>query len=800
MNSAEQAALSFCSTLFPDPEALAGYECTLLALPAREVRWLPVDPAAIAAAVVEANTAENAGAVYLSVGVIRPGTPHRKPDGKTRRAESSDVGAIVGVWVDIDIVGTGHESGKRYPTSLDDVRKILAAAGLRPTMIVDTGHGIHAYWLFPEPLIFAEEVDPAAAQARAAAVVRNWQLTLAAHAHRLGRWQIDMTHDLARVLRVPGSTNRKAAGDFRKVQVISIDETARYELDEIEAHSADPEFLVQFAGMSSPGGEDVISAEVLKTVWRMVRTREYRDRGYLPEWLAYALDSGTLTENDKLVKVWREGHESGDASASDASLARLAANLGLDERDAAEIIMCYRLRTGHRIDKVDPHKRTSYLQTTIGRMFASYRKAREEASARQAEAADAIEAQNAALATRRAAGVVETPAPVLGPVEHDPVEAAVETGALGKVVLAELAGRAHVVEPAVNPVATEPVAEPVPDEEPPAPAGDTSDSDPPARTDDAPPPPPPPDDAPPPAADDPDPEPEVPVLAPVVPVAGPGANSVWGSRPADKATELDALSKVLLGDQFPAVRIWRLLKRGKGAKSECSLQLRFDRDWPWLDQAPVGYHPGAPFHTGWYPAATFHKLSGWIFALRVDAGLITAKVTAEQFGIRFGDTLVRMWEPDNTGGALANVTHDALYAYLLDFPPVASMPDGVAQGMPVIVQDDPRWQVDTPFTVLVRWGDFCRFTKAQFGVNMTPPTMAEMADLAGAAIAPTQTQAGRWRQIRTDYFTEAQWTAILHGGHVAEQQRDPAQRMRVMPGGRADDPAVDHGPGSREAR
>lgn len=796
MNPAEQAAYAFCSTLFADPDALAGYEVTLLVLGqdkrVREVRWLPVDPAAIARAIVEANTAGGTGAVYLSAALARPGTPHRKPDGRTRRMENPDIGALVAVWVDLDLASPAHETDKALPPDRDAIDAILKAGGLPPSATVDSGHGVHCYWQLHEPLIFADEPDPAAAYKRAAAVARDWQRTLAIHAHRLGRWQIDATHDFSRVLRVPGSTNRKLAGDFRAVKMIHSDETIRYELDDIAEHLADPEVLGQFTALADYDPSKAISAETLHALWRVVRSREYRERDYRPEWLEYALDSGTLSDTDPLVKVWREGHKSGDASSADASLARLAANLGLTERDAAELVMCYRLRTKHRIEKVDPNRRVDYLQRTVARMFASARQAEEEVKARQAEVADALRRQNEALDARRAAGIVASPPSGTTAATVDPVEAAVDTGSLGQVTAAALAERANVTTPA-------PVVKQEAPPLPPDTSGDVSASDPLPDT------PTPGSDieslAPPLDIPAPLPVADTPPLAPVVaPVVAPVGNSVWGTRTADKAAELDALSKALFGDQFPRVRIWRLFTRGKGARAERFLQVRFARDWVWADRGPDGYHPGAPFHTGPYPAAAFNKVGGWVTALRVDAQVLTNKIGAEEFATRFGDTLVRYWEPDDTGGALASVVHDALYAYLLDFPPVPSMNDGVAQGMPVIVQDDPRWALDSPFTVLVRWGDFCRFVKGQYGLNITPPVMAEMADLAGAIVAPTQTQEGRWRQVRRDYFTDTQWAAILHGGHVAEQQRDDRHSMRALPGGRADEPTGGHVPGSREAR
>jgi len=74
----------------------------------------------------------------------------------------------------------------------------------KPTIIVHSGHGWHAYWLFKELWTFAD----AAERVRAAWLVEQWQAFLRSKARVLG-WTVDSTHDLARILRLPGSYNHK---------------------------------------------------------------------------------------------------------------------------------------------------------------------------------------------------------------------------------------------------------------------------------------------------------------------------------------------------------------------------------------------------------------------------------------------------------------------------------------------------------------------------------------------------------------------------------------------------------------
>lgn len=865
MNRAEQAALAYCSVLFADlaDRLDDGYELTILTMPDRRVRWLRGDeftPAAIAKAICEADARPGAGAVYISMCPARPGTPHTTEDGKTRRARVADVGALAFLWVDLDIAGPGHESGKRLPPDRAAIRRILDACGLPESALVNTGGGVHAYWLLDEPIVFADEPDAPAAHAAAAALVRNWQLTLAMHADRLGKWAVDPTHDLARVLRAPGSVNRKTTPHVG-VEMIESHPERRYAVDDVLAHVAEQDYLDRFA-LGDASVKSELSAGDLQVIWRMVHRPEYRDRGYLPGWLDGAIKERVFTESDPLVKILRNGHRSGDDSSTDASLARRCADLGLDQRDAAEAIMCRRLRSGAKLDKVDPHRRVDYVQTTVAKMFGESAKA-------QARSAEITEATKAALAAQDAdAG--RPPRPAADPV----AAAAAATGGargLGGAVLAGLDAAAAVVRPdpeGADPIVVPPVPADAPSAGPdgeieldgspvaepdPAPAaapdGDTPDGDTPEDPDpvadpsstgggrDTPPDATPAGSAPAPVDAPQDvplpPEPDLPddpgPAAPAAPAApetgdqpaaeraqrdpaderpdegfvppvGPGVEAprtgegLWGSRTRSQHQLLETLTRTLLGDELAArVRIWRCFTRGRGAKAERYVQMRIDPDYRWPGVPPSGYTPGLPLNTGMYPAGAFDGLKGWVKALRQDCMLVTRPMSPDEFTQRFGDTLVRVWEPDDSGGSLANVTHDAMRSYLTDFPPVTSWDDAVEQGMPLLVQDEPRWSVGTPFTCLVRWGDFTRHVRNTYALNITPAMAAEMAQLAGAVRARTQAQDGRWWSIRPEYLSRDDWRRILHGGQVAEQQREERHGMRVMPGGRAGEPGADPG-------
>jgi hypothetical protein len=134
--------------------------------------------------------------VFSAIPVLAPGTD--LTDGK--RGSGSDAAAFGCLWVDID-VGKKDKEGKAIgPQSDADVDAMLAKY-LTPSFTVSTGHGTHAYWLLDEPIITSE---PSERLAFKTALVRLQKTMMS----RSGM-HLDSVGDLARVMRVPGTTNRK---------------------------------------------------------------------------------------------------------------------------------------------------------------------------------------------------------------------------------------------------------------------------------------------------------------------------------------------------------------------------------------------------------------------------------------------------------------------------------------------------------------------------------------------------------------------------------------------------------------
>lgn len=131
------------------------------------------------------------------------------------RVKEQDVAGIAGLWADVDVAHPVHAKAANLPPDRKRAIDVLDRLPIKATILVDTGHGIHAWWLFPEPWIFscAEQRD------LARKAIKWWQATMKELFSERG-WTIDSTHDLSRLMRLPGTCNGKDPHDRRPVEVV----------------------------------------------------------------------------------------------------------------------------------------------------------------------------------------------------------------------------------------------------------------------------------------------------------------------------------------------------------------------------------------------------------------------------------------------------------------------------------------------------------------------------------------------------------------------------------------------------
>jgi len=278
----------------------------------------------------------------LYVGVGLSGQDH----GATRRCPSNEVAGIFGLWADLDLKSEAH-SKTALPATVDDALQILPEQ-LPPTFVVRTGNGVHAWWLFREPLIFESEEE----RRDAGNLALRWQSLLRANAAARG-WAFDRLADLARVLRIPGTQNCKDPANLKPVSIHS--RTGR---------RYNPSDLSEY--LEDQGVPDAEEQERTARVWR----EDFSDKPLVIN------PSATVSEDVlarymaadlRFQKTWRRQRDDlKDQSQSgyDLALANFGSEVGLSEQQIVDLMIHHR-----RIHNQRQRTRLDYFQRTIAKAF-----------------------------------------------------------------------------------------------------------------------------------------------------------------------------------------------------------------------------------------------------------------------------------------------------------------------------------------------------------------------------------------------------------------------------------------------
>jgi hypothetical protein len=188
--------------------------------------------------------AEDPRGIYTRV------TTLSSPPGYKKRGGEALTDSVPALWADIDIEGPGHrhapceggdacehraENGRArhagrvlpLPPDREAARAIVESAYLPPaTLWVDSGGGMYPLWLLERPHRITDDL------AEVAALSGRWQEMIAIAAARLGYHYGSGVGDLSRVLRVPGTWNRKT-DDPRRCHVVE-NVGSRYTLQDLQ--------------------------------------------------------------------------------------------------------------------------------------------------------------------------------------------------------------------------------------------------------------------------------------------------------------------------------------------------------------------------------------------------------------------------------------------------------------------------------------------------------------------------------------------------------------------------------------
>lgn len=257
-----------------------------------------------------------------------------------QRLKAAEVTGLPALWVDFDIEGSAHQK-KMLPRTVTEALAILPAE-LPPSMIVGSGYGAHAYWLLKEMFLIESEED----RARAALALEQWERLIRLRAHTHG-WTVDATHDLARILRIPGTRNNKLRDKGYVVDCVLIDlNERRYNLSEFE------EYLAAIPGVTHDP----------ESIARQI-ARPLPDLGSLiltPDRKFQKLD--WMMKSERFAAIWN--HERSDftdtsQSAYDLGLANILYDAGLTDQEICDAMIQNRADRGLQSKLTrDYHRRT----------------------------------------------------------------------------------------------------------------------------------------------------------------------------------------------------------------------------------------------------------------------------------------------------------------------------------------------------------------------------------------------------------------------------------------------------------
>jgi len=277
-----------------------------------------------------AEEAEQQRNVYVSGALWREASLPR---------DDTKISAVMAFRCDIDILHDAH-SKLNLPPDLEAARALVTDVGAEPTLLVDSGHGLHAWYVFKEPWYFdttAERQDADLLSRRLAATYRERA--------RVKGWAVDSVFDLGRVLRVPGTVNYKVAAQTKEelppapVNLLSGD-GPEWNPSDLEPLTLDAKYAVP----------------VVQINWRDAVEIEVDPGCGLPR--SYE----ALNANDRKFKA-TYNHNRPDLpdqtwSGYDMALAALAARAGWTDQEITDLLVNFAVKYQQPIKRRDYYRRT----------------------------------------------------------------------------------------------------------------------------------------------------------------------------------------------------------------------------------------------------------------------------------------------------------------------------------------------------------------------------------------------------------------------------------------------------------
>ena len=208
---------------------------------------------------------------------------------------------------------------------------------VQPTVVIDSGHGIQAWWLFDKPFIYHNDQE----REIAALVEQKWNYIIQEEAKKVG-WSVDSVHDLARVMRAPGSINAKDRNNKKVVKILLSSDDRRTFADYNDIVKNVHVEIVKPIGTQTPEiGELVLNPEAeppLTKLFELMKSKAFKA-------------SFEHKRNDMIDQ---------SASSYDMSLTDFAVKAGWSDQEIVDLLIYHRRERGE-----DLKLRQDYYARTI---------------------------------------------------------------------------------------------------------------------------------------------------------------------------------------------------------------------------------------------------------------------------------------------------------------------------------------------------------------------------------------------------------------------------------------------------
>lgn len=237
------------------------------------------------------------------------------PDRSKNRGTNHSAIAIPGFWADIDCQEGSHKE-KHLPT-LEEAKAFLQGLSIRPSIVVCSGGGLHAYWLFENPWSIKNNEE----RNRASALLRHFQAKLREQISEKG-WSLDSTADLARFLRVPGTLNHKTDPP-KKVEIVEFHQNRRYTSEKLELWTGPLHDQKTNRQSKYPPCDNWGKSDAYKIAKKCAWFRHCREDAKIlsePEWFAMLSIVGLCVNGSELAHQWSASYPDYTADETDKKL------------------------------------------------------------------------------------------------------------------------------------------------------------------------------------------------------------------------------------------------------------------------------------------------------------------------------------------------------------------------------------------------------------------------------------------------------------------------------------------------